>query len=176
MKLKMIYNPMAGRGRARKHVGKALAYLREHGANVDCVPSASPADLTRIAAENSRGEWDRVVVCGGDGSLHLAVRDFDLQRGALALLPLGSGHDFARVVGIPRTIIGACDAILYGKTREVGVATANGLRCFRSLMAQSLSRYIGSMSPRMKTTRSLARSRLLLRVRREYAGHCGPQE
>jgi diacylglycerol kinase (ATP) len=128
MKLKMIYNPMAGRGRARKHVGKGLAYLREHGDDVDCVPSASPADLTRIAAESSRGEWDRVVVCGGDGSLHLAVRDFDLQRGTLALLPLGSGDDFARVAGIPRTIIGACDAILYGKTREVDVATANGLR------------------------------------------------
>jgi diacylglycerol kinase (ATP) len=124
----MIYNPIAGRGRARKHVGRALAYLRERGADVDCVPSASPTDLTRIAAESSRGAWDRVVVCGGDGSLHLAVRDFDLQRGTLALLPLGTGDDFARVVGIPRTVIGACDVILNGRTREVDVATANGLR------------------------------------------------
>jgi diacylglycerol kinase (ATP) len=128
MKLKMIFNPMAGRGRARKQIGKALTYLRECGADVDCVSSTSPADLTRVAAESSRGEWDRVVVCGGDGSLHLAVREFDLHRGTLALLPLGSADDFARVVGIPRTVIGACDTILYGNTREVDVATANGLR------------------------------------------------
>src|SRR5436305_3951281 len=107
MKLKMIFNPMAGRGRARKQIGRALAYLRERGADVDCVPSASPADLTRIAAESSREDWDRVVVCGGDGSLHLAVREFDLQRGTMALLPLGSGDDFARVAGIPRSIIPA---------------------------------------------------------------------
>jgi len=128
MKLKMIFNPMAGRGRARKQIGRALAYLRERGADVDCVPSASPADLTRIAAESSREDWDRVVVCGGDGSLHLAVREFDLERGTLALLPLGSGDDFARVCGIPRAVIPACDAILFGQTREVDVATANGLR------------------------------------------------
>jgi YegS/Rv2252/BmrU family lipid kinase len=128
MKLKMIFNPMAGRGRARKQIGRALAYLRERGADVDCVPSASPADLTRIAAEASREDWDRVVVCGGDGSLHLAVREFDLQRGTLGLLPLGSGDDFARVAGIPRSIIPACDAILFGRVREVDVATANGLR------------------------------------------------
>ena len=128
MKLKMIFNPMAGRGRARKQIGRAIAYLNERDAEVDCVPSSSPADLTRIAAESSREDWDRVVVCGGDGSLHLAVREFDLQRGTLALLPLGSGDDFARVCGIPRTVTAACDAILYGKVREVDVATANGLR------------------------------------------------
>ena len=128
MKLKIIFNPTAGRGRARRHIGKALAYLRERDADVDCVPSASPADLTRIAAESSRGEWDRVVVCGGDGSLHLAVREFALDRGTLALLPLGSADDFACAAGIPRTLIDACDAILSGNTREIDVATANGLR------------------------------------------------
>lgn len=128
MKLKMIFNPTAGRGRAAKQIGRAIAYLRERGAEVDCVPSASPGDLTRIASESSHGDWDRVVVCGGDGSLHLAVREFDLKNGTLALLPLGSGDDFARVVGIPRTIIGACDAILYGQAMHVDVATANGLR------------------------------------------------
>lgn len=128
MKLRLIFNPMAGRGRARKQIGKALAHLRERGADVDCVSSTSPADLTRIAADSSRSEWDRVVVCGGDGSLHLAVREFDLRSGTLALLPLGTGDDFARAAGIPRTVTGACDAILHGKTREVDVATANGLR------------------------------------------------
>src|SRR5262252_3893781 len=128
MKLKLIYNPVAGRGRARKQIGQAVAYLRQRGANVDCVPSANPEHLTRIAAESSREGWNRVVVCGGDGSLNLAVREFDLERGTLALLPLGSADDFARVAGIPRTVDGACDAILYGKTREVDVATANGLR------------------------------------------------
>lgn len=82
----------------------------------------------RIAAESSRSGYDRVVVCGGDGTLNLALRDFDLAKGTLALIPTGSGDDFARVMGIPRNIRGACDVVLDGRIREVDVALANNLR------------------------------------------------
>jgi YegS/Rv2252/BmrU family lipid kinase len=128
VRLKLIYNPAAGRGRARNHVGEAAEYLRGRGAEVELAESASPADLTRIAAESSRSGYDRVVVCGGDGTLNLGVRHFDLQRGTLALLPLGSGDDFARVCNIPRDVRKACDVVLDGTVREVDVARANGLR------------------------------------------------
>ncbi len=83
----------------------------------------------RIAAESSRAGYDRVVVCGGDGTLNLALREFDLSKGTVALIPTGSGDDFARVLGIPRrNIRAACDVVLDGAIREVDVALANGLR------------------------------------------------
>src|SRR5215212_595783 len=128
MHLKVIFNPAAGRGRALKHIAQAEAYLHTHGARVDCEASASPSDLTRLAAEASRADYDRVVICGGDGKLNLAVRDFDLARGTLALLPFGSGDDFARVCGIPRDLRRACDVVLGGRIREVDVALANDIR------------------------------------------------
>jgi diacylglycerol kinase (ATP) len=128
MHLKVLFNPLAGRGRARRHIAEAEAYLRSRGAKVELQASASPADMTRIAAEASAAGYDRVVVCGGDGTLNLSVREFDLARGTLALLPLGSGDDFARVTGIPRELRAACDTVLDGRVREVDVATANGLR------------------------------------------------
>lgn len=84
--------------------------------------------MTKAAADASRGGYDRVVVCGGDGTLHLAVRDFDLVRGTLALVPLGSGDDFAKVLGIPRDVRAACELALRGSVREVDVAVANGVR------------------------------------------------
>lgn len=127
--LKVIYNPAAGRGRARRHVREVEEYLRSRGARADCEPSTGPDDLVRIAAESSRAGYDRVVVCGGDGTLNLAVREFDLAKGTLALIPTGSGDDFARVVGIPRrNIKAACDVVLDGRVREVDVALANNLR------------------------------------------------
>ncbi len=126
--LKVIYNPTAGRGRARRHVREVEEYLRSRGARADCEPSTGPDDLVRIAAESSRAGYDRVVVCGGDGTLNLALRDFDLAKGTLALIPTGSGDDFARVMGIPRNIRGACDVVLDGRIREVDVALANNLR------------------------------------------------
>ena len=128
MHLKIIYNPAAGRGRAGRSVREAEEYLRARGARVDCEPSTGPEDLVRIAAESSRAGYDRVVVTGGDGTLNLAVREFDLERGTLALIPTGSGNDFARVTGIPRDVRGACDTVLEGRVREVDVAVANGLR------------------------------------------------
>ena len=128
MHLKVIYNPAAGRGRARRHVREVEEYLRSRGARVDCEPTTGPDDLVRIAAESSRGGYDRVVICGGDGTLNLAVREFDLERGTLALIPTGSGDDFARVMGIPRRIRAACDVVIDGVIREVDVALANNIR------------------------------------------------
>ncbi len=126
--LKLVFNPAAGRGKARRHVDGIERYLASRGASVDAQASASPDDLTRIAARSSAGNYDRVVVCGGDGTLHLAVRQFDLSRGVLGIVPLGSGDDFATVLGIPRDVRRACDVILDGQTRDVDVATANGVR------------------------------------------------
>ena len=126
--LKLIYNPAAGRGKARRHVREIEEYLRSRGARVDCEPSTGPEDLVRIAAEGSRGGYDRVVVCGGDGSLNLAVREFDLTAGTLALIPTGSGDDFAKVTGVPRNIRRACDNVLDGRVASFDVAEANGLR------------------------------------------------
>jgi diacylglycerol kinase (ATP) len=128
LRIKLIYNPMAGRGRVTRHHAEAERYLRELGAEVDVHASTSPADMTQAAADASRGAFDRVVVCGGDGTLHLSVREFDLVNGTLALIPLGSGDDFAKVLGIPRDLRAACELALRGRAREVDVATANGIR------------------------------------------------
>ena len=128
MLIKLIYNPAAGRGRTSRHHAEAERHLRALGAEVDVHASSSPADMTRAAADASRGAYDRVVVCGGDGTLHLAVREFDLARGTLALVPLGSGDDFAKVLGIPRDVRAACELALRGSARQVDVAIANGIR------------------------------------------------
>ncbi len=129
MRLKLVYNPTAGRGKTRRHIDDVERYLIARGADVDAHATTSAADMTRVAAEASRGGYDRVVVAGGDGSVHHAVRDFDLQHGVLANIPLGSGDDFARVVGIPRkNIRAACDVAMGGAIREVDVALANTTR------------------------------------------------
>jgi diacylglycerol kinase (ATP) len=126
--VKLVYNPAGGRGRVRRHIAEVEERLRRAGAIVDAQGSSSPEDLTRIAAESSRAGYDRVVICGGDGTLHFAAREFDLSGGTMALIPLGSGDDFARVVGIPRAIRESCEVAVHGKVRLVDVALANDLR------------------------------------------------
>jgi len=129
MKLLVVYNPTAGRGRAQKLIRVVEEELRRLGADVELYASRSPEDLTRAAGEASRdASIERVVVCGGDGSLHHAVRDFDLSRGTMAVLPLGSGDDFANVLRIPKHLRDSCSLIVRGNAREVDVALANNLR------------------------------------------------
>lgn len=128
MQLKIIYNPAAGRGRARRRVREVEEHLRSLGVRFETYASSSPADLTRAVAESSRGGCDRVVVCGGDGTLNLALRDFDLRHGTLALIPLGSGDDFARVNRIPRDVRAACELAVRGGAREVDLGLVNDLR------------------------------------------------
>jgi diacylglycerol kinase (ATP) len=128
MHFKVIYNPAAGRGRARRHMGEVEKHLRALGAEFETYASTSPGDLTRAAAESSRGGCDRVLLCGGDGSVNLALREFDLRRGTLAIIPLGSGDDFAHVNGIPRDVRAACELAVRGSAHEVDVALANDLR------------------------------------------------
>src|SRR5439155_20942897 len=48
--------------------------------------------------------------------------------GTLALIPLGSGDDFARVTAIPRDVRRACEVALLGPPGTADAATANDLR------------------------------------------------
>jgi YegS/Rv2252/BmrU family lipid kinase len=82
-------------------IAAARDVLRAAGADVALVEVAGTDDLDR--ALDGRGE--RVpVVCGGDGSVHVTV-DRLRARGELevsiGLLPLGTGNDLARGVGLP---------------------------------------------------------------------------
>jgi YegS/Rv2252/BmrU family lipid kinase len=125
----VIYNPTGGRGRVARRIAEVQQHLAALGAAVELYATQSADDLARAAAEASRdGSVDRVVICGGDGSVHHAVRDFDLERGTFAILPLGSGDDFADVCNVPRDVRRACEVAVRGTVRKVDVALANGIR------------------------------------------------
>jgi diacylglycerol kinase family enzyme len=79
----------------------ALGVLRE-AADVEVVETATPEELDEACG---RIEARAVVVAGGDGSLHATVNTLHrlgvLGSTRLGLVPLGTGNDFARGVGIP---------------------------------------------------------------------------
>jgi YegS/Rv2252/BmrU family lipid kinase len=85
-----------------------------------------------VAATSDPGELDgvlhragsrRIVVAGGDGSLHAVVaalhRRNDLAEATLGLIPLGTGNDFARGTGIPLDPGDAARLLLEGEPRRV---------------------------------------------------------
>lgn len=102
-------------------VREVLTVLRTE-AEVDVAETDGPDQLREALADIG----DRVVVvAGGDGSLHAVVNSlFDSGRLAdttLALIPLGTGNDFARGQGIPLEPTDAARVVLSGQRRRVDV-------------------------------------------------------
>jgi YegS/Rv2252/BmrU family lipid kinase len=112
----VITNAAAG-GSAR--VEAALAVLRGADADVEVVATETPADCA--AAVGRLGER-RVVVCGGDGSVHTVVEALH-RAGALdrpvGLIPLGTGNDLARAIGLPLDPAAAARVVLDGRPRRL---------------------------------------------------------
>ena len=93
---------------------QALAVLRE-ATSVEVQATGDPGELDGVL---HRAGSRRIVVAGGDGSIHAVVaalyRRHDLEGTTLGLLPLGTGNDFARSTGIPLDVEEAARSLLEG--------------------------------------------------------------
>lgn len=116
--LLVITNQGAGTS-DQETLGLALAILRS-SASVEIAATKNPGELDGVL---HRAGSRRIVVAGGDGSLHAVVaalhRRNELAGKTLALLPLGTGNDFARGTGIPLDIEDAARLVLEGEPRPV---------------------------------------------------------
>jgi YegS/Rv2252/BmrU family lipid kinase len=68
----------------------------------------------------------RVLVGGGDGTVSLAASRLLGRDVTLGVVPLGTGNDFARSLGIPDSVEAAVDVIARGFTARVDVGLVNG--------------------------------------------------
>jgi diacylglycerol kinase (ATP) len=114
----VVTNELAGRTQADavREVVDALG----GEANVEVVTCRQEIDLERML---DRRAGRTVVVVGGDGSLHTLLKHL-WRRGEAAdcpvgLVPLGTGNDFARGVGIPLDHVEAARLVRDGRPRPV---------------------------------------------------------
>lgn len=118
-RIAVIVNPAAG--------GRANAVTRRLGA-VDTRYTRHSGHATELTRELLRAGFDRIVAAGGDGTVNEIVNGF-FDNGAairtdaaLAVLPLGTGGDFRRSLGI-RSVEDAIGAIRGGRTRTIDLGS-----------------------------------------------------
>lgn len=104
-------------------VEPALAVLRGGGE----VEVAATVTLAELGGALAGSDGRRVVVFGGDGSLHVVVQAlYEAGRldplKPLGLVPLGTGNDLARALGIPPEPAAAAEVVLRGRVRPLDLA------------------------------------------------------
>lgn len=115
--LLVITNAAAGSA-DRAAVDAAVGTLRD-GADVEVVATSTPDECDAAVAGRA---GRRVVVCGGDGSVHVVVAALRRAGGlgdAIGLIPLGTGNDLARTLGLPLDPAAAARVVLNGKPRRL---------------------------------------------------------
>jgi len=123
--LHLIYNPVAGRGRAKPALARARAFLDARGAAYRVLTTAARGHATELAEALPANAT--VVAVGGDGTAHEVAKACIGNGRTLGLLPVGSGDDFAFALGLRRAdLSGALDRLMTGAVRLVDTGTVNG--------------------------------------------------
>ena len=135
----IILNPAAGNGRDLEDIVARLSRVP----NGEIRISNKPGSAARFASAALRKGFDLVVAAGGDGTLNEVVNGVgeNLGDARLGLIPLGTGNDFARTIGVPDDLEAAIDLIVIGETREVDLVrvTSDEVRYFVNVSAGGFS-------------------------------------
>lgn len=124
--LLFIFNPHAGKGAIRGHLPGVLDAFTKAGYLVTAYPTQSKSDATRVAAELG-SQFDRVVCCGGDGTLSETIAGLLTLDPAPALgyLPAGTTNDFSRNLHLPKTLEDAARTAVTGPVHKCDVGLFN---------------------------------------------------
>jgi diacylglycerol kinase (ATP) len=122
----VLLNPAASRGRAWKLAQPALETFRQQHVHFELRESQSAEHLMQLARAASEEKPDLIVSAGGDGTHHYVIGALFQSGNPLGLLPLGTGNDFANGVGMPRDLREAAKALLNGPVRAIDLAQFGG--------------------------------------------------
>lgn len=117
-----IVNESSGRGSARRAWLEMKREMSAAGVPFAAWTTRCKGDATALArAASALPEKEvKLIVVGGDGTINEVLNGIgDFERVSLGIVPMGSGNDFVRGVGLPRTPRAAMNAIYHAKTRRL---------------------------------------------------------
>lgn len=93
MKIAVIINPESGKGNGRKFLEKLNnSYVKN--SRIEYFLTERPLHAIELGQKVSN--YDRIIICGGDGTLHEVINGLDLNSNPiLGIIPIGSGNDFS---------------------------------------------------------------------------------
>jgi diacylglycerol kinase (ATP) len=125
MKIGIVLNPVAGAGKAAQLWPQFEAEIRRRLGEFTLMKTGRPEDAALFARQFAEQGCDLVIASGGDGTIGETVDGLlksGLPANALprfAILPCGTGSDFARSLGMTGTAREMVSKIAAGNEREI---------------------------------------------------------
>ncbi|OGT99510.1 MAG: hypothetical protein A2085_06105 [Gemmatimonadetes bacterium GWC2_71_10] len=104
----VILNPASGRGKAAKARNRVARGMKDTGQPFELVETTGPGHAIGLAREATQSGMARIICAGGDGLIHEVANgllaappaDHGATRTALGVIPLGTGNDYAKLLGV----------------------------------------------------------------------------
>ncbi len=119
----LVDNPASGQNSSRRTetVHRALAALRAAGVEVEHLTIDGPGSGAKLAREAVNGNFDTVLVCGGDGTVHEVLQNLVGTDVALGVIPMGTANALAADLGITKSPTKAVEMLLGAERVRVPV-------------------------------------------------------
>ena len=137
----IIVNPRAGSGKTISGWTEAEGLLRRHGVTFTVEFTHYKSHARELAFQAARDGYRFLLAAGGDGSVHemfSGILDYCSQTGTppeefrLGNIPIGSGNDWLKSVGVPHDMGVVVDLVADGVSRfqdVIEVKTGDGSVC-----------------------------------------------
>ncbi|MDR0419122.1 MAG: diacylglycerol kinase family lipid kinase [Prevotellaceae bacterium] len=124
----VIVNPKAGRGHGMRDWPTISNKLYFSGVVFTCVFTEKKYHAVELTVKAVNDGYRKIIVVGGDGTVNEVVNGLFIQKVVapgditLAVIPVGTGNDWVRMLGIPRTYNDAVSSICAERTilQDVG--------------------------------------------------------
>lgn len=147
----VLVNPSSRSGKTGKRVAELETLLRKYVGAYELLCTEREGDGLRLARMAADRGATRLVIAGGDGTVSEALSGL-LESGRandveIGLLPLGTGRDFARLLGLGTDLETSVSRLATGQRRRVdagrvrcrGTDGSERTRCFLNIASCGLS-------------------------------------
>jgi len=130
-KVKVIVNPVSGRGDGEKSIPDIQKKLETLGVTYDLVRTEKPLHATELAEKAVMEGYEIIAAAGGDGTANEVLNGIMAAKArgksaVMAVLTVGRGNDFAFGVNIEHNLDTDCRLLAEGHTKTIDVGFVKG--------------------------------------------------
>lgn len=125
--VRLIYNPVSGQASFKNNLDYLIERFQKEGKQIIPYRTESSEDAFKAAYNLEEDQYERVLVAGGDGTIHQVINGL-MQKGIdilLGIIPAGTANDVANYLGLPRNIKEICDVLTGDNFLETDLGFVN---------------------------------------------------